>query len=135
MQEISRRTVLVGAAAAAVAVSVPASAGSVKALQEDPSSSCKTLADAQICATVYPAQDVAGIRYTITNGGDLTLHYLVWYVDQDSGRESRRRTVVVEPGMVEMGDLYGSLKHCFVFHACDLDRDGCVEIGPLCAET
>ncbi|NUS73358.1 MAG: hypothetical protein HOQ05_08130 [Corynebacteriales bacterium] len=136
MQEISRRAVLIGAGALTIALSIPASTGCAKSTQEEdpPSGQCKTQGNMRACISARALQDVTAIRYEITNSGKSPLSVYIWYVDENSGRESRKRTVVVPAGDSVEDDLYGSLKHCFTVNVCPIEAGECVKIGPVCAE-
>jgi len=144
MKEISRRTILVGAAAATIALGLPASAACAEPAKEEPlatakkaplaTSDCGDLGSTGVCVTAREVQDVTGLQYIITNGGDQPVTYTVWYVDVTGGPESGRVTETVEAGKNAVGYFYGALQHCFTLHVCQEGGAACITLGPVCGE-
>ncbi|OAH10099.1 hypothetical protein [Streptomyces jeddahensis] len=145
MEKISRRAVLAGAATATIALSLPASAACAKPAKEKEkekeqalaTSDCGELGSMQACVTARQVQDVSGIQYDISNGGNEPASYTVWYVDVNGGPESGRHTVSVDSGESAVGYFYGDLGHCFTLHVCSAaegEEEQCLVLGPVCAE-
>jgi len=151
MQEISRRAVLVGAATATIALSLPTSAAGAKPADATPADAtpadakpaeaealapiaCGALGSTHACVRVRQLQDVSNIRFTITNGGDASASYTVRCVDQDGGPQPDPRTVSVEAGETVTDDFFGSLQHCFTLYVCPDAGGDCLIVGPVCAE-
>ncbi|WP_119104045.1 hypothetical protein [Streptomyces sporangiiformans] len=138
MQEISRRTVLVGAVTATAALSLPPSAAEAKpkpvaAAALDPTT-CAMLGSTQACVTARSAMDVTSLQYTLTNSGEAAASYTISYLDVDGGPEGNPRTVSVGPGETVIGYFSGELQHCFTLQICPESGGDCVVLGPVCAE-
>lgn len=142
MEEISRRAVLIGTAAATIALTLPASAACAKPVKGEVKEKekaletidCGELGSTQACVTARQVQDVSGIQYEITNGGGEPATYTVQYVDVNGGPESGPRTVSADPGETVIGYFYGDLGHCFTLHVCPAEGNECLTLGPVCAE-
>ncbi|MFG2500764.1 hypothetical protein ACGFSB_21420 [Streptomyces sp. NPDC048441] len=144
MRENSRRTVLIGAAAAMITLGLPASTADAKPTQEEPpttakeersaTGTCGKLGSTEVCVTAREVQDVTGLQYVITNGGAQPMTYTVWYVDTTGGPESGRVTETVQAGETATGYLYGAVHHCFTLHVCEEAGTACITLGPVCGE-
>ncbi|WP_432180417.1 hypothetical protein [Streptomyces sp. NBC_00063] len=134
MQEMSRRTVLVGATVSTIALGLPTSTADAEPAREAPpvTSVCKALGSTRVCVTAREIQDVTGLQYVITNGGARPMTYTVWYVDVTGGPESGKVKETVEAGETVVGYFYGAIQHCFTLHMCDEAETQCVVLGPVC---
>ncbi|TPQ18274.1 hypothetical protein [Streptomyces sporangiiformans] len=155
MQEISRRTVLVGAATAAVTLTVPAPTAHAMPTEntrneESAPGSCETMGSTEACVEVRQIQDVCGIQYTIKNHGDAPRTYSVSCLDVDGGPNPGTVTVSVEAGESVSDYFYGDLLHCFTLQVCPVSAGKemtgprtsgkeadvtCMTLGPVCAES
>ncbi|MGW7411795.1 hypothetical protein [Streptomyces sp. NPDC054863] len=144
MKEMSRRTVLVGAAAAVTALGLPASSAGAAPVQEKPpttakekrsaTGTCGMLGSTEICVTAREVQDVTGLQYVLANGGDQPMTYTLWYVDTNGGPESGRVTETVQAGKTVTGYFYGAVQHCFTLYVCEEAGNACLTLGPVCGE-
>ncbi|MGW1029908.1 hypothetical protein ACWD4J_40650 [Streptomyces sp. NPDC002577] len=135
MPEISRRTLLVGAATVPIALTLPGPVACATPARKQPfpTNACGNLGNTRVCVSAQQVLDVTGLQYHITNNGDTTASYTVSYTDMEGGPESEPRTVSVEPGETAIGDFYGNLQTCFTLHTCRTGGD-CIDLGPVCAE-
>ncbi|WP_328630872.1 hypothetical protein [Streptomyces sp. NBC_00356] len=133
MKQISRRTVLAGAAASTLALGLPTAAAEAEPAREEPplSSACGELGTTQVCVTAREVQDVTGLQYVITNAGEQEMTYTVWYVDVTGGPESGKVKETVEAGGTVVGYFYGAVQHWFTLHLCDEAETECVVLGPV----
>lgn len=100
MKETSRRTVLVGAAAAMISLGLPASTAGAEPAQEEPPATAREkrpaagargmLGSAEVCVTAREVQDVTGLQYVITNSGTQPMTYTLWYEDTTGGPNQAR---------------------------------------------
>ncbi|MFI8785280.1 hypothetical protein [Streptomyces sp. NPDC055105] len=144
MKETSRRTVLVGTAAAMISLGLPASTAGAEPAQEEPPATarekrpadgaCGMLGSAEVCVTAREVQDVTGLQYVITNSGTQPMTYTLWYEDTTGGPESGKVTETVKAGEVATGYFYGAVQHCFTLHACEEAGTACITLGPVCGE-
>jgi hypothetical protein len=144
MKDMSRRTVLVGAAAAVTALGLPASSARAEFAQEKPpatakgkrssTGTCGMLGSTEVCVTAREVQDVTGLQYVITNGGSQPMIYTLWYVDTTGGPESGSVTETVEAGEAVTGYFYGAVQHCFTLYVCEEAGNACISLGPVCGE-
>lgn len=133
MKQISRRTVLAGAAASTLALGLPTAAAEAEPAREEPppSSACGELGTTRVCVNAREVQDVTGLQYVITNGGEQEMTYTVWYVDVTGGPASGKVKETVEAGGMVVGYFYGTVQHSFTLHLCDEAETECVVLGPV----
>ena len=144
MKDTSRRTVLVGAAAAMIGLGLPASTADAKPAPEEPpatskerqpaTSICGNLGSTEVCVSAREVQDVTGLQYVMTNGGTEPMTYTVWYVDTTGGPESGKVTETVNAGETVTGYFYGAIQHCFTLNVCEEAETACIALGPVCGE-
>lgn len=80
---------------------------------------------------VRPVQDLLAIRFTVANSGSAVDSFILSYIDNRTGRESRKHTLSLGPGEKHEMDLYGGLDRTFNAKVCRGSSGTCVVIGPV----
>jgi len=137
MPKISRRGFLTAAVGAAVIVTPDCGADAAvnrgpgtTSPQPQPSAASGKQGTVSASVSVLPQEDVVAIEYTITNVGSHPDNYTVSYVDEVSGRRSRKEVLHLSPGETRTGVLYGGLNHDFTLRV-DLSDGTELSVGPV----
>jgi hypothetical protein len=126
-------TVLTAGDTAWAAASEPASSPAASPAPSPRTPSSASYADSafQFGVFVRPVQDLQAIRFTIANSGSAVDAFTLSYIDNRTGRESRRHVMSLGPGEKREKDLYGGLDRAFNAKVCRASSGNCVVIGPV----
>lgn len=116
---------------AAASEPAPGVSASVTPSPTPPSSASYADSAFQFNVFVRPVQDVVAIRFTVTNSGSAVDTFTLSYIDNRTGRKSRKHTLSLGPGEKHERDLYGGLDRDFMAEVCRGSSGNCVVIGPV----